>query len=122
MQEYIWKLLKQNNYVLDLVNNLLKGLAEQRGENWDNVFAEDIVNHLFEQQDPDTGKQRPGTGLDLIAINIQRGRDHGIPGYNEMREICGIGKATKFSDFSKEMLPGKWNHKPYWKWGVSLDN
>jgi len=62
----------------------------------------------MEQQDPETGKQKPGTGMDLIAINIQRGRDHGIPGYNEMRETCGLGKASKFSEFGKEMLAENW--------------
>ena len=49
----------------------------------------------------------PGTGVDLVALNLQRGRDHGIPGYNAMREFCGIGRAKKFSDFGKEMLAGK---------------
>ena len=93
-------------FISDLVNNILEGLADQKGEDWDNVFAEDIVNHLLETQDPDTGELNHD-GMDLIAINIQRGRDHGIPGYNEMREICGLGKASDFSDFSQEMLPGK---------------
>ena len=89
----------------DLANNILEGFANQRGENYDHIFAEDITNHLFEAQED--GKQKPGTGLDLVAVNIQRGRDHGIPGYNEMRETCGLGKATKFSEFGKEMLAGK---------------
>ena len=88
------------------MNNILEGLADQKGEDWDNVFAEDIVNHLLETQDPDTGELNHD-GMDLIAINIQRGRDHGIPGYNEMREICALGKAKDFSDFAQEMLPGK---------------
>ena len=39
-----------------------------------------------------------GFGLDLIALNIQRGRDHGIPGYVEYRRICQVGHSASFND------------------------
>uniref|UniRef100_A0A0K0DP11 Animal hem peroxidase n=1 Tax=Angiostrongylus cantonensis TaxID=6313 RepID=A0A0K0DP11_ANGCA len=42
----------------------------------------------------------PQSGLDLITINIMRGRDHGVPNY---RELCGLGQAFSFVDLSKEM-------------------
>ena len=35
---------------------------------------------------------------DLPAINIQRGRDHGLPGYVRFREACGGNPVNSFTD------------------------
>ena len=86
-------------YHLDLLDDLVRGLADQRGDLFDKIFPEDVTNHLFESK---SGKG----GLDLVSLNIQRGRDHGLPGYNAYREICQIGKARDFDDLTDYMNQG----------------
>jgi dual oxidase len=34
-----------------------------------------------------------------MAINIQRGRDHGLPDYNTAREVFGLKKINNVTDF-----------------------
>ena len=49
-----------------------------------------------------------GFGLDLIALNIQRGRDHGIPGYIEYRRICQVGPSNSFNDLKSNIPSQVW--------------
>lgn len=36
--------------------------------------------------------------MDLAAINIQRGRDHGVPSYTAWRQPCGLSPINDWSD------------------------
>jgi len=78
------------------LDGMVRGMTEQGSALWDSNFIPDIRDHLFES--------RPGSGgLDLVAVNIQRGRDHGIPGYNKYREICLGQKARSWEDLRNSM-------------------
>lgn len=44
-------------------------------------------------------------GLDLAAINIQRGRDHGLPSYTQWREPCGLSPIRDWNDLEKIVGP-----------------
>ncbi len=59
------------------------GLVNQVAQAFDDSVTQEVTNHLF--QDP--GKK---FGLDLAAVNMQRGREHGVPSYNRWREWCGF--------------------------------
>lgn len=71
---------------------VLRGLAAQKCQSADSLMIDDIRNFLFGQ---------PGAGgFDLGALNIQRGRDHGLPSYNDVREVLGLGRANSFAEVS----------------------
>jgi peroxidase len=45
------------------------------------------------------------TGLDLAAIIIQMGRDHGISSYTKNRQLCGLSRPRNF----EELRPLLWD-------------
>ena len=66
----------------------MRGLVSTPMENQDQFISGEITNHLFEER----GIRY--SGLDLAALNIQRGRDHGLRSYNEYRVACNLRKAA----------------------------
>ncbi len=76
------------------VDSLLLGLASQSAQAVDTLLVDDVRNFLFGP---------PGAGgFDLASLNIQRGRDHGLPSLNQARADLGL---TPYNDF-EEMVGG----------------
>lgn len=72
---------------------ILRGLANNVQQKIDRFIVDDVRNFLF---GPSFG------GLDLASLNIQRGRDHGIPSYNELRYSFGLGAHSDFGHVSSD--------------------
>jgi len=84
----------------NLMDKILNGITVQLMQDFDNNFVEDITEHLFDEPD-----QR--RGADLVAFNIQRARDHGLPSYVEYRDEC-LGYSTKsWDDLKNTNIPNK---------------
>ncbi|MCA9114007.1 MAG: peroxidase family protein [Planctomycetaceae bacterium] len=76
------------------VDQLLLGLTTQPAQELDVRIVDDVRNFLF---------GAPGAGgLDLASLNIQRGRDHGLPDYNSLREAWGLQRVTSFAEISTD--------------------
>ena len=76
------------------IDPFLKGLATENAQEVDTHLVDDIRNFLF---------GAPGAGgFDLAALNIQRGRDHGLPDYNTVRAAYGLPRVTSFAQITPD--------------------
>lgn len=75
------------------IDPLLRGLAFQTTQAIDLLVIDAVRNFLF---------GHGGAGLDLAALNIQRGRDHGLPDYNQARVDFGLAPVTSFSQIGSD--------------------
>jgi peroxidase len=72
----------------------LKGLASQIMQRIDTRVVDDVRSFLFGP---------PGAGgLDLVSLNIQRGRDHGLPDYNAVRIAYGLEPVASFDEITTD--------------------
>lgn len=78
------------------LDEIVRSFTQLAIQKFDSFVTKDLSNHLF---------QTPATqfGMDLMSLNIHRGRDHGIATYNSIREICGLRRARNFNDLRDQM-------------------
>lgn len=76
------------------IGPILKGDASGVSEADDTMAVEDVRNLLF-------GNGGLG-GQDLMALDVQRGRDHGIPSYNALRVAMGLPAVKSFSQITSD--------------------
>ncbi|MEL6328033.1 MAG: peroxidase family protein [Planctomycetota bacterium] len=70
------------------IDSILRGLAAQTSQAIDRHLVDDVRNFLFGP---------PGAGgFDLASLNIQRGREHGLGSYNDVRVAFGLGAVASF--------------------------
>ncbi|XP_053698742.1 uncharacterized protein LOC128745689 [Sabethes cyaneus] len=80
------------------LHRLVRGMVNQRALKRDEFITAELTNHLFQT------RSFP-FGLDLAAINIQRGRDHGIQPYINWRVPCGLTPIREWNDLERVMGP-----------------
>ncbi len=86
---------KPNLLITTGVDPLVKGMSAQIQQAMDSKVIDDVRNFLF-------GPPGVGFGLDLAAININRGRERGLMDYNSIRDQLGLGQVRSFSEICEK--------------------
>lgn len=74
------------------IDDILRGVSASYAQDIDAFIIDDVRNFLFGP---------PGAGgFDLVSLNIQRGRDHGLPDYNDVRLAYGLNRIESFMDLT----------------------
>jgi hypothetical protein len=82
--------LYQKGGIEKLVNELITNTIEKPGLKLSSEFrGEFLASHVT------------GLGLDLAAIALKQGRDHGLPAYSTIRRQCGFGRVD-FLSYKRE--------------------
>jgi len=74
---------------------IFRGMSAQAARELDPRITVALRDMLF-------GPPLNDMAMDLAAINIARGRDHGIPDYNTVRQFFGLPAIERFSDISSD--------------------
>lgn len=74
------------------LDSILRGFVVQQSNEIDTQAIDGVRNLLFGGTD----------GRDLIALNVQRGRDHGLPDYNALRVGFGLPALSAFNQITSD--------------------
>ncbi|XP_071091367.1 dual oxidase 1-like [Haliotis cracherodii] len=74
------------------MTEIMRGMVYTLAEREDHIMVPDLRGDLFGPLD--------FSRRDLAALNIQRGRDHGLPGYNKVREAYNLPAANTWEEIN----------------------
>ncbi|KAB0802059.1 hypothetical protein PPYR_04245 [Photinus pyralis] len=79
----------------EFYDQMLTTMTTDAIQDVDNSMSDSLTKYMFRAGNP--------FGVDLAAINIQRGRDHGLRPYNDYRELVGQPRIKSFEEFGPEL-------------------
>jgi peroxidase len=74
-----------------MLDAILRGAWATVAQEADALFVDDVRESFVGAHGP---------GLDLAAVDIQRGRDHGLPSYTRVRAALGLPPVASFADLA----------------------
>lgn len=89
---------KEGSFMLNnRIEPFLRGAVLHRAQEMDTQVVDALRNHLFINVE---GENRM---VDLLALNLQRARDHALMKYNEVRSRFGQSPIRRFDDITSDL-------------------
>ncbi len=82
------------------IDPMLKGMSAQIQQALDCKLVDDIRNFIIESAESNLG-------CDFAAININRGRERGLPDYNTVRDALGLGRVRSFEEIVEDPVEAR---------------
>lgn len=79
-----------------VLDDMIRGMTTQHSQKVDLDYVEDISHHMY---------GNGAYGFDILSLDIQRGRDHGLPSYTAFRTLCAHTNTKSFGDLRDVMVP-----------------
>uniref|UniRef100_A0A4W3J1T9 Eosinophil peroxidase n=1 Tax=Callorhinchus milii TaxID=7868 RepID=A0A4W3J1T9_CALMI len=82
-----WRIIQEGG-----IDPILRGviLKSAKLQTQTQMMPAELTERLFQPEE--------SLALDLASLNLQRGRDHGLPGYGAWRRFCGLQEPRSLSD------------------------
>ncbi|NXL86318.1 PERM Myeloperoxidase, partial [Alectura lathami] len=86
----VWRIVKEGG-IDPFLRNLMASQAKLMTQK--QMVVDELRDRLFVQVER--------IGLDLAALNMQRSRDHGLPGYTSWRKFCGLSQPCEVKSLAR---------------------
>ena len=82
------------------LDNAIRTAMNNSLEKSDPYFTTELTEKLFAKD-----ASPKVCGLDLVSLNIQRGRDHGLPAYHDWRKHCRLPRVDTWDELAEAVDP-----------------